>query len=102
MPAKADARREVFLRVRERLAVITQSQIEREIAAQVNVVLHEDGVEPLRQVVAVDTEVNRLRVVLYAGKGQVDERRRGGGPECERAEDRSARLTAGSTRAMMN
>src|SRR6185369_4190473 len=102
IPAKADARREVGVRVGERLAVITQSEIEREIAAQVNVVLHEDGVEPLRQVVAVDTEVNWLRVVLHVGKRQLAERRGGSRSERERAEDRGARLAAGSTRAMMN
>src|ERR1051325_3940615 len=98
MPAETDARREVLLRIGERLAVVTKANVECEVSVQVNVVLHEHRVEPLWQVVAADAEVDRLRVVLHVCKRQLAERRGGVVSECERAEDCGARLAAGSTR----
>src|SRR4051812_38588825 len=96
MPAKPDAWREVVLSVSKSLAVITQSDVEREIAMQVNVVLNEKCVEPLWQLVAADPEVDRLRVVLHVGKCELTKRSRRCVAERERAEDRSAGFTAGA------
>src|SRR6185369_10266487 len=102
MPAKTDAWGEVFLRVRERLPVVTKPEIEREVTAKMHAVLNEQRVEPLWQLVAVDAEVDRLRVVLHVVQRQLSERRSRCVLERERAEDRRARLTARSTGGVMN
>src|SRR5215213_8017951 len=102
MPAKTDTRREIVLSVGERLAVITESNIQREVAAEVNVVLHAKGVEPLRQLVAADAEVDRLRVVLHVCKCQLPEWRSGGVSESECSEDRRAWLAAVPARPVMD
>src|SRR5215212_404132 len=102
MPAETNARREIVPRVGEGLAIITESQVKREIAAHVKTVLHEHGVEPLRQVVAADAEVDWLRIALHVSKRQLSKWCGGAVSESERAEDRCARLAAGSTRAVMD
>ena len=91
MPAEADARREVLGRIGQGLPVVAQPEIDGEIAAQVDAVLHEPGVQPLLQLVAADAEVDRLRVLLHVGQRQLIERRGGGGLERERAEDAPCR-----------
>src|SRR5262245_45775558 len=96
MPGKTDTRCEVVLGVGKRLAVVAKAEVEGEIAMQVNVVLHEESVEPLRQLVAADGEVDRLRVVLHVRECQLPKRSRRRIPERERAEDRSAGLAAGA------
>src|SRR5262245_18004234 len=102
MPAESDSRREVVLRVGQCLAVITQTQIDSKIAAQVNAVLHEYVVEPLLQLIAADAEVDRLRVILDVGERQLIERLRCRVQEGKRAEYRRARLAACSTGSMMH
>src|ERR1051326_8934050 len=102
MPGKTDARREVLLGVGKGLAVVTQSEVEREVAMQVHVVLNKQGVEPLRQLIAADAEVDRLRVVLYVVECQLTERRRRVAPERECAEDRGTRFAAGTAGSVMD
>src|SRR6185503_8432637 len=51
MPAETNAWGEVVFCVGECLPVVTQPDVEGEVAAQVNAVLNEHGVEPLRQIV---------------------------------------------------
>src|SRR6185369_16557348 len=102
VPAKTDARREVVPGVSQGLTVITQAEINRQIAAQVDVVLDKRRVKPLRQLVAADAEVDRLRVVLHVGQRQLSERRRRVIAKCEGAEDRSTGLAASSARRVMH
>ena len=68
MPPKTDSRCKVVFRIGESLAIVTKTNVKREIAVQVNVVLHEDGVKPLWQLVTADAEIDRLRVVLNVGQ----------------------------------
>src|SRR5439155_1001323 len=63
MPAEASARREVLLGVGQSLMVVTKPEIDSEIAAHVDAVLHKAGIEPLLQLVAADSEVDGLRVL---------------------------------------
>src|SRR5262245_25547165 len=90
MPAKTDARREIVLRVRQRLPVVAQAKINRESAGSMNAVLNECRIEPLRQFVTADTEVDWLRVVLHVSKRQLTEWWRCGVQESEGTEDGSA------------
>src|SRR6185369_10413860 len=101
MPAETDTWRKVVLRIGERLAVIAQSQVQRKIAAQVNVVLHEDCVEPLWQFVAANAEIDRLRVALNISKRQLIEWF-GAGQKSKRTEDRRSGFAASPTRGVMN
>src|SRR5262245_51854698 len=102
MPAETDARREVLFRVGQGLAVVAKPQVDGEVAAQVDAVLHEAGIKPLRQFVTADSEVDRLRVVLHVGQCQLVEGRGGRIAEGERAEDRRAWLAARAARGVMN
>ena len=100
VPAEADARREVGFRVGQRLLVVAEPGVEREVVVHADAVLHEHGGEPLRQLVAADAEVDRLLVVLDVGQLQLIERRRGRRQEREGAERRGARLAAGAARGV--
>src|SRR5690348_8537669 len=102
MPAETEARGEVFVGVSQRLLVVTQPEVEREVTAHMDAILDEHRVEPLAQVVAVDPEVDRLRVVLHVVQRQLAKRRRGCVLERERAEDRGTGLTARTTGRVMN
>ena len=102
MPAEADARREVLRRVGQGLPVVAEPEVEGEVAAQVDAVLHEPGIEPLRQLVAADPEVDRLRVVLHVGQRQLIEGRGRRVHERERAEDRGAGLAARAAGGVMD
>ena len=94
MPAEPDARREVLLRVRQRLHVVAKAEIERQIVADAHVVLRECADEPLVEGVGRDPIADRLRVVLNVRERQRVERRGRGVEECERAEHGKARLVA--------
>ena len=94
MPAEADARREVILVVRQGLPVVAHTEIQGEIGGHFPIILHEPAQEPLRQVVAADPVVDRLRVVLHVGQCQLVEGRCRRVLERERAEDRGAGLAA--------
>src|SRR5262249_15360673 len=93
MPAEAEARLEILLRVGERLALPAQAGVEGEVA-QMDAVLHERGVEVLRQFVTIHAEIDRLRVLLHVGERELIERLRRRVLERERAEDRGAGLGA--------
>src|SRR5207244_4059817 len=58
--------------------------------------------EPLRQLVAADPEIDRLRVLLHVGERQLIERRRRCVLEREGAEDGGAGLVAGAAGGVMN
>src|ERR1051326_3707955 len=96
MPRETDARCEVFPGIGKRLPVVTQSDVEREVAMQVHVVLDEQGVEPLWQLVTADAEVDRLGVVLHVVECQLTERRRRIALKRKRTEDRGAGFAAGA------
>src|SRR5262249_49421078 len=96
MPAEADARRKILARIAQRLVVVAETQIEREIVRRPEGILREDRREPLRQIVAVDAEIDRLRVVLNVSERQLIGWRGRRVQECERAEHGSARLAAGT------
>src|SRR5262249_30388224 len=96
MPSESDARLEVVLGIGECLPVVTQAGIDGEVVIDVNAVLHEAGVEPLRKFVAADAEVDGLRVLLDIAERELAERRSGRALEGERAEGRRARLAAGA------
>src|ERR1044071_2717462 len=100
MPAEADARREVLGRIGQGLPVVAQPCVDGEVAAQADVVLHKPCNEPLRQLVAADPEVDRLRVILHVGQGQLIKWRRRGVLERERAEYGGAGLAARAARSM--
>src|SRR4029078_4134057 len=101
MPAKADARCKVIFSVGKSLAVITETNVKREIAVQVNVVLHEDCIEPLRQLVTADAVIHRLRISLNVSKRQLIEWL-GAVNKTKRTEDGSAGFAAGAAGSVMN
>ena len=82
MPAEADARRDVLRRVGQRLPVVADAEVERQIVVHADAVLRERGDQPLIQVVARDPVADRLRVVLHVRQRQPIERR------CGRVEER--------------
>ena len=91
-PGEAHARREVLGGVQQGLAVVAQPEIQRQLLPHPDAVLHETGVKPLAQLVAADSVVDRLRVLLHVVQGQLVERRSGGALEGEGAEDGGAEL----------
>src|SRR6185503_1413515 len=100
VPAETDARRDVIPRIAQGLAVVPESEIEREIVARAEAVLREHADEPLIELVAADAEADWLRVVLHLRQRQLIERRRRGVEECKRAEHRGAGLAAGAARVV--
>ena len=102
VPAEAQARREVQRRIGQRLPVVAEPQIEREVVAHANAVLRIAGDEPLAQFVARDAVVDRLRVLLHVGQRQLVERRRRRVEEGEGAEHREAGLVAGAAGRVAN
>jgi hypothetical protein len=98
VPAEADTGREVRRGVGQRLEVVAQADVHGQVLMRAPAVLGEDRDEPLLEVVAVDPEVDRLRVALdvvdrelVQGSGRVR-------PEREGAEDRGSRLAADAAR----
>ena len=69
MPAEADARREIRRRVGQRLPVVAEAGVDRQVVAQADAVLHERDRHPLLQLVAGDAVADRLRVLLHVGQG---------------------------------
>ena len=65
---EAYTRHEVFLRVRQGLAVIANAEIDCQVFGNSNAVLDKSSQEPLRQIVTIDTKTDRLLVVLYVGE----------------------------------
>src|SRR5437867_4063244 len=102
MPAEADARREVLRRVGQGLPVVAKPKVDGEVAAQVNTVLHESGREPLLQLVAADSEVDGLRVLLHVGQCQLTEGRGRRVIKRERPEDRGTGLAARAAAGVMD
>src|ERR1051325_2645278 len=102
MPGETDAWGEVVFSVCECLPVVAQANVQREVVAYVNAVLNKNGIEPLRQVVAIDSEINWLSVVLDIRQSQLAER--SGRRICELggAENSCAGLAACSSRSVMN
>src|ERR1044072_5191323 len=102
MPAKADSRGEVLLRISQSLPVVAQPGIKREIWMQVNAILHESGNQPLLELVAVDAEIYRLCVILYVSQRQLTEGGCGSVLEGKRTQDCRTRLATSSTRGVMD
>ncbi len=102
MPGKTDAWGEVVFSVCECLPVVAQANIKCEVVAYVNAVLNKNCIEPLWQIVAADSEINWLSVVLDIGKSQLAERSSGRIFECEGAENSCAGLAACSSRSVLN
>src|SRR5215813_9106805 len=97
MPGKAKAWLKIPGGCRQRLPVITKSQIDRKVGSEVDAVLHESGQQPLRQIVAADAKVDRLLVVLHVVKGQLIQWRGRRVLECKRAQDRCAGFAASAS-----
>ena len=97
VPAEADARCEVLCRVGQSLPVVAQSEIERQVAADMDAILHESGVQPLRQLVGADPEIDGLRVVLHVSQCQLIKRQSGSVLEGKCSENRESGLIAGAT-----
>src|SRR5262249_37935625 len=94
MPTKTNSWREVILIVGQGLPVIAKTKIQGQIGTHFPIILHEPGQEPLLQFIAVDAEVNRLRVVLHVSECQLTEWRGRRILEREGAENRRAGFAA--------
>src|SRR6185369_18046673 len=99
MPGKTDAWGEVVFSVSERLSVVAQSSIKCKVVAYVNAVLNKNCIEPLWQVVAVDSEINWLSVVLDVRQSELAERSSRRVFEIEGAENRCTRLASRTSRS---
>src|SRR5262245_12876025 len=95
MPAKAGARSQILHRIRQSLAVVTEPDFENEISSHMNAVLDEGCVEPLLQLIAADSEVDRLCVLLPHAPRQLTEWRRRVAAERESTQNRITGLTTG-------
>src|SRR5215470_6167041 len=102
MPGETDAWGEVVFSVSECLPVVAQANVQCKVAAYVNTVLNKNCIEPLWQVVAVDSEINWLSVVLDIRQSQLAKGSSGRIFECEGAENSGAGLAACSSRSVMN
>src|SRR5262245_65754234 len=94
MPTEADTRCEIAFRVGQRLPVIAQADVERQVVRKVDTVLNEPGIEPLTKFIVADPEVDGLRVILNIGKCQLAEWRGCRVQECERSKDSRTRLAS--------
>src|SRR5450432_2127760 len=96
MPAEANTRREVLGRIRQRLTVVAEAEVDGDIASQVNAVLHKTRNEPLPELIEIVAKTDRLCVILDVIESQLVERRSSSGLERERTQNGGAGLTAGS------
>src|SRR5262249_33557802 len=100
---EAEPWREVLSRVGQGLPIVAYSDVDSEVASQAYAVLRESGIEPLRQFVAVNPEVDRLRVILHVVQRQLIEGQcaaRSCGKDREGAEDRRAGFAARAARGV--
>ena len=105
LPGKSNPRLEILRRSRQRLTVVAQTEVYGQVRQYVKSVLRKSGNQPLTQFVATNSEVDRLRVILYVRQGQLikgQSAARSGAEKGEGAKNGGARLAADATRGVMH